>query len=159
MGFFSKDEKVPPPLKEKGRWGQILEEFTEDQRSDRPWIQRAGIYLVWAIGFALAAGVVVTLLLLIIDLFAKGRLFTARNLSDWTFWAAALLMVVGLVAPSAGDVDQLTSRQKRESARAEDRQSRAIRRRIRSVYDPWRWRFWGSALFTFGLSVLIGLFS
>jgi len=159
MGFFSKDEKAPPPLKEKGRWGQILEEFTDEQKSDRPWIQRAGIYLVWAIGFALAAGVVVAIVLLIMDLFAKARLFTARNLSDWIFWAAALLMVVGLVAPSAGDAGQLTSRQKRESARAEDRQSRAIRRRIRSVYDPWRWRFWGAALFTFGLSVLIGLLS
>jgi hypothetical protein len=159
MGFFSKDEKAPRLVKEKGRWAQILEEFGEEQKSNRPWIQRVGIYLMWAVGFALAAGLVVAVLLLIIALFSRARLFTTRNLSDWIFWAAALLMVVGLVAPSAGDVDQLTNRQKRESARVEDRQSRTIRRRIRSVYDPWRWRFWGAALFTFGLSVLIGLFS
>jgi len=68
-------------------------------------------------------------------------------------------MVVGLVAPSAGDAANWRAGKSAKALRAEDRQSRAIRRRIRSVYDPWRWRFWGAALFTFGLSVLIGLLS
>ncbi len=159
MGFFSKDEKAPRPIREKGRWGQILEEVTDEQKSNRPWIQKAGIFLIWAVGLGLTAGVVVTIVLLILDLFARAHLFTARNLSDWIFWASALMLIVGLVAPSAPDVEQLASRQKRESARVEDRQSRAIRRRIRGVYDPWRWRFWAAALVTFGISVLVGLIS
>ncbi len=159
MGFFAKEEKPQRQPKEKGRWGQILEEVTGEQERDRPWIQRAGIFLIWAIGFALAAGLAVAILLLIVDLFSRARLFTVRNLSDWIFWSAAILLIVGLLAPSAGDVEQLASRQKRESARVEDRQSRAIRRRIRGVYDPWRWRFWAAALLTFGISVLVGLLS
>ena len=36
---------------------------------------------------------------------------------------------------------------------------RAVRRRLRRVYNPWQWRLWTSAIISFGLTVLVGAFA
>ena len=42
---------------------------------------------------------------------------------------------------------------------AEERRSRAMERRLRRIYDPWRWRIWGGAALAFGLAILFGALS
>jgi hypothetical protein len=39
----------------------------------------------------------------------------------------------------------------------EERRRNAVRKRIARMYNPWRWRLWMAALFTFGFSVLFGV--
>jgi hypothetical protein len=178
------------------RWSQVLSEVERERNTGNPWWKNVGIFLAWAAGFAAAAGIIVVVLVLIVSLLSPGMAFSGRTVSDWMFWAAALLMVFGLLSPSAADAEkQVNSRrqgrknssqrrasgvQRRASAtqrqsstqRASpdqnqaqeqqpqpDRMSESLRRRLRRVYDPWRWRLWGGALLTFGLSMLAGLFA
>ena len=149
------------PQKEQGadetRWGNVLEEVVKEQQSGKPWWQNVGTFFAWAGGFAVATAALAAVLLLIADLFSKGRLLTGRALSNWIFWSAAILMVIGLVSPTAGDVESLTKKQARGQRRREDRATRSTRRRLRRVYDPWRWRFWAAAVLAFGLAALAGL--
>ncbi len=67
-------------------------------------------------------------------------------------------MIVGLLAPSAADLDKSSGkRAEEEESSGEGRTTRALRRKIRRVYDPWRWRLWAAALLAFGISALVGL--
>jgi hypothetical protein len=34
-----------------------------------------------------------------------------------------------------------------------------MERRLRRIYDPWRWRIWGGAALAFGLAILFGALS
>jgi hypothetical protein len=160
------------------RWSSVLQQVHEGARTGRPWYQEVGIFFAWAAGIAVGTGVAALLILLLVDLFSTGRLFTARSASDWLFWAASLLLFSGLLAPSAADVkDSSSTRQTggaqrssatQRSARIEssessstrspaERRAQAVRKRLLRVYNPWRWRLWASAFFCFGLSVLAGL--
>ncbi len=168
------------------RWSDILGRVHEETQTGRPWYQQVGIFFAWAAGIALAAGIVTVVLLLIVDLFSAGRLFTARSLSDWLFWTSALLLGGGLLSPSASDINKPTKRPsgmrrsftaQRSSAaqrssvtqraakpqeeqpveNSQERRLRAVRKRLMRVYDPWRWRLWASSLLSFSLSVLAGL--
>jgi len=147
-----------PSQEKETRWGQVLEEVVEEQGERKPWWLNLGVFLAWAAGIAVAAALVAVIALGIVELFSKGQQFTARTLSDWIFWTAAILMVVGLVAPSASDVGQSASKDKtKEPISRETRTSQAMRKRIQKVYDPWRWRIWGAAVLTFGIAVLVGI--
>lgn len=178
------------------RWSQVLSEVERERNSGNPWWKNAGIFMAWAAGFAAAAGIVVVVLVLTVSLLSPGQAFSARTLSDWLFWAAALLMVFGLLSPSAADAEKQVSNrrqgrrnssqrrtsgaqrrasptqrqsstqraspdqnQAQEQQSQPDRMSESLRRRLRRVYDPWRWRLWAAALLTFGLSMLAGLFA
>jgi hypothetical protein len=144
---------------EEERWSTVLEQVHEEHQDKGPWWQRIGIFFAWAGGFAGAATVAAALLLLIVDLFSAGRLFTVRTLSDWMFWVAAFLMFGGLLAPSATELEKATSKREKSKNDGESRLTRSVRKRIRRVYNPWRWRLWASAVLAFGLSVLAGLFA
>jgi hypothetical protein len=150
-------DKEPP--KEKGmRWGQVLEEVVEEQGERKPWWLNVGIFLAWAAGIAVAAALVATIVLGIVELFSAGQQFTARKLSDWIFWTAAILMVFGLVAPSASDASRSSGNDKKKQPVAqESKTTQAMRKRIQKVYDPWRWRIWGAAILCFGIAVLVGI--
>jgi len=159
MSFLSEKGKERPESAQKvDRWGSVLEEVVAERRTGEPWWRRVLAFLAWAAGFAGAAAVVVVVLLLIVDLFSKGRLFGPRTLSDWMFWASALLMGLGLISPTQADL-QDSRKKKREDRQKEDRSASMLRRRLRRTYDPWRWRLWGAALFAFGLSALFGVFA
>lgn len=139
-------------------WSELLQEVTDEQNSGQPWWKRALMFWAWAGGFAGSAAVVVVIVILIAELFSRDRVFTARVISDWMFWASAALMLFGLVSPSSSDLQDASSKKKKSALKTqEDRTSRSLRRRLRRAYDPWRWRLWASALLTFGLSALIGL--
>lgn len=143
------------------RWGHVLQKVVAEQQTNDPWYVKLGISLIWSAGIALLAGIVSALVLAVRALFSAEIRFTLYGLSDYTFWVAALLMVGGLVSPSAADLER--SRNKKEerdrSRTLEERRTRALERRLRRVYDPWRWRIWGGAALTFGLTVLFGLLS
>ena len=158
MAFRAKQDSSQEP---SGRSGlsQLLEEVEQEHETGLPWWKNVGIFIAWAGGLAGAAAVVTAVLLLIVDLFSANRLFTFRSLSDWVFWATALLAVFGLLAPSSTDLAAGSGRKKQDASRDEDRTTRSIRRRLRKVYDPWRWRLWAAAVIEFGISALIALFS
>lgn len=156
------DEKAPPgsaALQDKDkRWLNVLEEVVEEQETGRPWWQTLGIFLAWAAGFAVAAALAATLALGIVELFKSGRQFTIRTLSDYVFWASALLMLGGLLSPTSGGTDAITGKKaKSEVDVGEGRSTRMLRQRMRRVYDPWRWRLWAGAILAFGISMLVGL--
>jgi len=139
------------------RWGNVLQKVVNEQ-SDDPWYVKLGISLVWSVGIALAVGLIATLILAVRALLSANVQFDFRSLSDHIFWAAALLMVGGMVSPSAADVDRSQDKRKTQERRSpEERRSQALERRVRRVYDPWRWRIWGGAAFTFALAMLSGL--
>lgn len=148
------------------------------------WLRQMGIFFAWAGGFAGAAVVIVVILVTVVSLFSATKFSKFLwNLSDWSFWASALLLVFGLIAPnepgqnvSPGRKDQpargssSTSRAASADSKAsgsepsadsaskfEERRQRAIQKRIMRVYNPWRWRLWMAAILTFGVSVLMGL--
>jgi hypothetical protein len=155
--------KTPPPDEvppEEQRWGNILEKVVSEQQSDDPWYVKLGVSLVWSVGIALAAGLVALLILGLRALFSANVQFTFSQLSDHIFWTAALLMIVGMFSPSAGDLDSNKSKDNKQDRprTPEERRARAMERRLRRVYDPWRWRIWGGAALTFGLAVLSGVF-
>jgi hypothetical protein len=143
------------------RWSSVLAEANQEHQPQDLWYRAAGVSLAWAGGLAGAAAVLATIVLLIADLFSAERLFTARNLSDWMFWAAALLMVLGLIVPSITDAEGSFGKvgEDKDEQEGESRLSRTLRRRLRRVYNPWRWRLWASAAFAFVLSVITGLLS
>jgi len=163
------------------RWSAILADVHDQHKPTQPWYQRLGINLAWSAGIGFSTGIVVLLLLVIVNLFTKTKLLTARNASDWLFWGSALLLLFGLVAPTetgeeensntsrsstrtrAASTRRATSRQvssaddKKPVRTFEERQARAMRKRLLRVYNPWRWRLWLSAVFCFSLSVLMGV--
>lgn len=154
---------------EELRWSHVLAQVNEEYRVEGPWWRRLGIFAAWAGGIAGATAVVVTLLVLIVDLFSSKRLFSALNVSNWIFWASALLMGVGLLSPVAGEVQSLPGQQTgskdeekkrkkdKDREKKKDKDVKKARRRIQRVYNPWRWRFWAAALLAFGISILVGL--
>jgi len=183
MAFKTEHQQADPASKE--RWSDILSQVHKETQTGGPWYLQVGIFCAWAAGIALAAGIVTIVLLLIVDLFSAGRLFTARNISDWLFWTSALLLFAGLLSPSASDINKPTKRpsgmrrsftaqqssstqrssatqralapKEQPAAAPGERRLRNMRKRLMRVYDPWRWRLWASALFSFALSVLTGL--
>jgi hypothetical protein len=146
-----------PPGDEK-RWLNVLEEVVEEQETGRSWWQNVGIFIAWAAGFAVAVALAATLILGIVELFKGGRQFTARTLSDYIFWASALLMIVGFLSPTSAGLEEVIGKKgsKKPDVR-EGRPTQMLRRRMRRMYDPWRWRLWLGAVLCFGLSALVGL--
>jgi hypothetical protein len=160
------EEKAPPDeaarqdsSPEGGvRWLNVLEEVVDEQETGLKWWQRLGISLAWAAGFALAALLAATVILGLVELFKAGRQFTAMTLSDYFFWASALLMLAGFLVPTSGNLGGTRGKKDgNESEGRETRSTRALRNRMRRMYDPWRWRLWVSALLAFGITMLIGL--
>ena len=150
-------DKPSPEQNQGPRFGQILEQVAGEQ-ADQPWWLKLGISALWAVGIALATGLVTTIIWAVITLISPNRQFTLRALSDAIFWAAALLMLGGLVAPSTSDLqgDKDKNKRRERPKSLEERRERAMERRIKRVYDPWRWRVWGAAALTFGLAILTG---
>jgi hypothetical protein len=134
-----------------------------EQVPGRPWWKRAALGLAWSGILAVASALLAALILLIVDLLSPEQRFTARNLSDWLFWVSALWMLAGLVAPPLGAPADLAGApgdladEEEERGEPVDRTRKAVQRRMRRMYDPWRWRFWGAALLVFGLSALASL--
>ena len=146
---------------EEMRWSHVLAQVNEEYRMEGPWWRRLGTFAAWSGGIAGATAVLVSLLVLIVDLFAAERLFSALNISNWIFWASALLMGVGMLSPVAGEIENLPGQQggskDEKQEEKKDKDIKKTRKRIRRVYNPWRWRFWAAALLAFGLSILAGL--
>jgi hypothetical protein len=142
------------------RWNPLLADIQDERLMALPLWKRVLIFWAWAGGFAGAAALAVVILVGIAELFSADRVFTARVLSDWMFWASAGLMLFGLVSPTSSELQKQSAdknkKKKKDQEPQEDRATRSIRRRLRRAYDPWRWRLWGAALLTFGLSALIG---
>lgn len=156
------DKEAPPDLvtpQEKGkRWLDVLEEVVEERETGRPWWKRLGLFLAWAAGFALAAGLAATVVLGIIELFKGGRQFTLRTLSDYIFWTSALLMIVGFLSPASGSLEGVTNKKDSNQPDVQEgRSARLLQKRMRRMYDPWRWRLWAGAILAFALSALVGL--
>jgi hypothetical protein len=141
------------------RWGTLLQKVVDEQRTDDPWYVRLGISAIWSVAISLAAGLLSALVLAIRSLISANLQFTLRSLSDHIFWAAALLMILGMVSPSATDLDRSRNKDKREARprSMQERRTRALERRMRRVYDPWRWRIWGGAALTFVLAIVFGM--
>jgi hypothetical protein len=153
-------EQAPDSVAEgETRWGSLLQKVVDEQRTDDPWYVRLGISLVWSAGIALAVGLLSALVLAVRALISANLQFNLRSLSDHIFWAAALLMIAGMVSPSAADVERSRDKDKREARpnSLQERRSRALERRMRRVYDPWRWRIWGGAALTFALAIVFGM--
>ena len=140
------------------RWGSVLERVVSEVQSDDPWHVRLRVSLIWAAGIALAAALVATLVWGVRSLFVHD-LFTFGDLSNHLFWAAALLMIGGMFAPSASELDRGRDAKKGQDRprSMEGRRTQRLERRLRRIYDPWRWRVWGGAGLAFVLTVLIGL--
>jgi hypothetical protein len=175
MDSHAEQERVEQVAPQGERVGGVLQEIQDEYQTGEPWQQRILSFLAWSGGVAGATGLALMLLLLIVELFTAGRQFTARALSDWFFWGAALLLLAGLLAPSASEVQessrQRSSRGRQRSATQrstgekmpqrpfQSRRDRAMRRRLLRVYNPWRWRLWASALLCFALSMIAGLWA
>lgn len=161
MGVWPDKKEAPgkaAPQGEDKRWLNVLEEVVEEQETGRPWWQNLGIFLAWAAGFAIAAALVATLFLGIVELFKSGRQFTISTLSDYVFWASALLMLLGLLSPTSGGMDAVTGKKANSQVDVQEgRSTRILRQRMRRMYDPWRWRLWAGAILAFGISILVGL--
>jgi len=154
----SPQNQTPDEIPEGGqRWGTVLQKVVDEQSSD-PWYVKLRISLIWSAGFALAAGIVAALILGVRSLFSADLQFNLRNLSDHIFWLAALLMIGGMLSPSATELERSRDKKKTQERRTpEERRAQALERRLRRVYDPWRWRIWGGAALAFGLAVLSGI--
>jgi hypothetical protein len=140
------------------RWINVLEEVVEEQDRGLEWWQKLGTFLAWAAGFAMAAALVATLILALVELFKAGRQFDATTLSNYLFWASALLMLAGFLTPTSGNLEGVRGKKDKSApALQESRSTRVLRNRMRRMYDPWRWRLWASALLAFGITMLVGL--
>ncbi len=161
------------------RWSNVLQEVHESSRTGRRWYEELGLLVAWAAGIGTGAALITTILLLIVDLFSPQHLFNGRTVSDWLFWASALLLFSGLLAPSASDLRDSTQKRNQQKKKktnfavtrsassqktaaeptvsAEEKRADAVRRRLQRVYNPWRWRIWASALVSFCFSMLAGL--
>jgi hypothetical protein len=138
------------------RFDRILQQIGAEQ-PDQPWYLKLGISAGWAVAISLAAALVTAIIWATVTLISPNRQFTLRSLSDAVFWAAALLMLAGLVSPSASDLQGRDKSKKRDRPKSlEERRERAMERRVKRVYDPWRWRIWAAAALTFGLAILTG---
>jgi hypothetical protein len=156
----SSQQQTPDDLPaSEQRWGSILQKVVDEQQTNDPWYVKLGISLLWSAAIALAMGVVAALILGVRSLLSANVQFSLRSLSDHVFWSAAFLMVAGMFSPSATELDRSrdkkTPRERPQSV--QDRRERALERRLRRVYDPWRWRIWGGAGLAFGLAILTGL--
>ena len=69
MNLRAENEEAPE-ARETGekRWSNILQEVGEEYKIEGPWWRRLGVFLAWAGGLAVAAGVLATIVLLIVDL-------------------------------------------------------------------------------------------
>jgi hypothetical protein len=152
----SPQDQTPELSDGEQRWGNILQKVVDEQSND-PWYVKLRVSLVWSAGLALVAGIIAVLILGVRSLLSANLQFTLRNLSDHIFWLAALLMIGGMFSPSAADLERSRDRKKTQERRSpEERRAQAVERRLRRVYDPWRWRIWGGAALTFGLAILAG---
>ena len=154
----SPQDQTPDEIPEGGqRWGNLLQKVVDEQSSD-PWYVKLRVSLTWSAGLALAGGIVAVLILGVRSLFSADLQFNLRNLSDHIFWIAALLMIAGMFSPSAAELERSRDRGKKQERRTpEERRAQAVERRLRRVYDPWRWRMWGGAALTFCLAILSGM--
>jgi hypothetical protein len=168
----------------EGRWSDVLQEVHDASRTGRRWYEELGVFAAWAFGIGTSAALITFLLVLIVVLISPGLRLNGTIVSDWLFWASALLLFSGLLAPSASDLADSTqkrnekkrkktnfsvTRRTSSSAQAADlsteqdqrsaaeRRSDAVRKRLMRVYNPWRWRLWASAVVSFGFSMLAGL--
>lgn len=167
----------------EGRWSDVLQEMHEASRTGRRWYEELGVFAAWAFGIGTSAALITFVLVLIVVLVSPGLQLSGTMVSDWLFWASALLLFSGLLAPSASDLADSTqkrnekkrkktnfsvTRRTSSTAQASDlseqdqrsdaeRRSDAVRKRLMRVYNPWRWRLWASALVSFGFSMLAGL--
>jgi hypothetical protein len=171
---------------EQDRWSSMLQEVHEEHQTGAPWYQQVGVFFAWAGGIALSADVVAVLALLFASLVSQIQ-FTVTQMLNWLFFASCALLFAGLFAPSAAELQETaadrqahsrrrsftpqrsSSTQRASSGRrasdddrapvrsADERRMRAIRRRLRRVYNPWQWRLWASALISVGVMALIGL--
>jgi hypothetical protein len=149
-------EKPSPDEIPVSRFDRILQQVGAEQ-PDQPWYVKLGISAGWAVAISLAAALITAVIWTLITLISPNRQFTLRSLSDAFFWAAALLMLAGLVSPSASDLQGRDKEKKRERPKSlEERRERAMERRVKRVYNPWRWRVWAAAALTFGLAILSG---
>jgi hypothetical protein len=167
----------------EGRWSDVLQELHDASQTGRRWYEELGMFAAWAFGIGTGVALITFVLVLIVVLVSPGLQLSGTIVSDWLFWASALLLFSGLLAPSASDLADST--QKRNEKRrkktnfsvtrrtsstvqasdvseqdqrsAAERRSDAVRKRLMRVYNPWRWRLWGSALVSFGFSMLAGL--
>lgn len=140
--------------------------------------QKTGIFFAWSGGFAGAAILITTLLLLIVSIFQPSNFDNFfYHLSNWCFWASTLLLFGGLIAPTqptteddedddgrprpSSDKANSANDKENKTAAALDkldaRRRKIMDRRIARVYNPWRWRLWMSALIAFGITVAFGL--
>ena len=167
---------------QEDRWSDILHEVHDASKTGRRWYQEIGLFVAWSFGIGASVALVTFILLLIVNLFTSERLLSGHTPSNWLFWASALLLFSGLLAPSASEMaDSTQKRNERKkktnfavtrrtlnatqtsNSSAEDqrssteRRSEAVRKRLMRVYNPWRWRLWASALVCFGFSGLAGL--
>jgi hypothetical protein len=175
MDSGAEQERVEQAEAQGEHVGGVLQEIQEERQTGEPWQRRILAFLAWSAGVAAVTAAALTLLLLIIELVSAGRQFSARALSDWLFWGSALLLLAGLLAPSASEIQdsssqrslrgrqasatQRSSAEKKPARSFQERRERAVRRRLMRVYNPWRWRLWTSALFCFGLSMFAGLWA
>ena len=156
------ERPVQEPPEGQERWGSLLQKVAAEELSDAPWHVRLGLSLAWSAGIAVTAGLAAALVWAVRALLSANVQFNFASLSDHCFWAAALLMIGGMFSPSASDLGRVRDRDKRERIRpktTEERRAQSMERRLRRIYDPWRWRIWGGAGLTFGLAVLFGAFS
>jgi hypothetical protein len=183
MAFDTGRGKQDNDVEDGTRWSAVLQQVYEASQDDAPWYQKAGVFLIWSVGIALAAGIATIVLLGVVDLFSAERLLAPRTMSDWLFWAAALILFGGLLAPppqeseeptqgkrirgtskpsvtrSAANVEPKADEKESLVDRLDRRRQRAVRRRLMQVYNPWRWRMWVASVFCFLLSMLAGAFA
>jgi hypothetical protein len=180
------DQDQPQNEGSKGeRWSSVLQDVHREHQPDMPWYHQVGLFFAWSGGIALAVDVVAILVLLVVALVSTVQ-FTAFEMSNWLFWASCVLLFAGLFVPSASELQEtaedrqirsnrpsFTARRSSTTQRAsgtqrasdddrapivslEERRLQALRKRLRRVYNPWRWRLWASAGISFALTVLIG---
>jgi hypothetical protein len=177
------DQDQPHSEQPQGeQWSSVLQNVHKEYELDMPWYHQVGLFFAWSGGIALAADAAVILVLLVVALVSTVQ-FTAFEVSNWLFWTSCVLLFAGLFAPSASELQETaedrearssrhssTTRRASTTQRASDndraptvsfkeRRVRALHRRLRRVYNPWRWRLWASAGISFALTVLIGSFA
>jgi hypothetical protein len=165
------------------RWSSVLREVHDESRDNRPWSQKAGEFLAWAGGIALAADVAAIVVLGIVALVSQGP-FTPMEISNWLFWVTCILLFGGLLAPTTTDLQDSAEDRRQRNTRSgasatqrsssrtrpaaeergslqslETRRVRQLRKRLRRIYNPWRWRLWASAAISLLVTVLIGSFA
>jgi hypothetical protein len=179
MSIESREEQDQP---QGEQWSSVLQDVHKEHQPGMPWYRQVGLFFAWSGGIALAADAAVILVLLVVALVSTVQ-FTAFEVSNWLFWTSCVLLFAGLFAPSASELQETAEDRQARSSRhssttrrssttqrasdddrapvvsVQDRRLRAMHRRLRRVYNPWRWRLWASAGISFALTVLIGSFA